>query len=270
MATYVHDGLTFDYTDSGSGEPVVLLHGFPEDAASWARVVALLQDAGLRTIVPDQRGYSPGAVPPRRGDYTIDKLSGDVIALLDALGLDRAHIVGHDWGGAVAWDLAARHPLRVASAVSLATPHPLAMVWSYGRSRQLLRSWYMGLFQLPWLPERTSARVLERTLRASGLNAGEARRLAARYADPRALKGPMNWYRGLPLSQLPTDPVVRVPTSFVWGRRDPYLGRAAAEKTVDFVAADYAFIELDAAHWLPQEQPEAVAAAVLARGSRAG
>ena len=128
----------------------------------------------------------------------------------------------------------------------------------------------MGLFQLPWLPERTSARVPERTLRASGLNAGEARRLAARYADPRALTGPMNWYRGLPLSQLPTDPVVRVPTTFVWGRRDPYLGRAAAEKTVDFVAADYAFIELDAAHWLPQEQPEAVAAAVVARVSRAG
>lgn len=265
MARFTHDGLTFDYADEGAGEPVVLLHGFPEDAASWNRVTPLLHEAGLRTLTPDQRGYTPDATPRRRGDYTIDKLSGDVVALLDALGLDRAHIVGHDWGAGIAWDVATRHPRRVASVVALATPHPRALAWSYGRSTQLLRSWYIGLFQLPWLPERASAAALERSLRASGLNETDIRRYAAKYADPASLTGPMNWYRGLPLSQLATDPIVRVPTTYVWGSRDPYLGRAAAEKTGDFVAADYRFIELDASHWLPQDAAPAVAAAIIER-----
>lgn len=265
MPTYTHDGLTLDYTDAGAGEPVVLLHGFPEDAASWGRVAPRLHEAGLRTLAPDQRGYSPGAVPPRRGDYTIDKLSGDVIALLDAAGLDRAHMVGHDWGAGVAWDLATRHPGRVASLTALATPHPLALTWSYTRSNQMLRSWYMGLFQLPWLPEWGSARVLERTLRSSGLNESDARRYAERFATPASLTAPMNWYRGLVLSQLATDPIVRVPTTYVWGSGDAYLGRAAAEKTRDFVAADYRFVELDASHWLPQNEPDAVASAIIDR-----
>lgn len=265
MPTYTHDGLTFDYLDAGAGEPVVLLHGFPEDAASWGRVVPRLHAAGLRTLAPDQRGYSRGAAPRRRGDYTIDRLSGDVVALLDAVGADRAHVVGHDWGAGVAWDLATRHPRRVASLVALATPHPLALAWSYPRSGQVLRSWYMGAFQVPWLPERAAARILGRTLRSSGLNAADARRYAEKYADPANLSGPMNWYRALPLSQLATDPIVRVPTTYVWGSRDAYLGRAAAEKTRDFVAADYRFVELDSSHWLPQDQPDAVASAIVDR-----
>lgn len=265
MATFEHDGLTFDYRDEGDGEPVVLLHGFPEDAQSWDRVVPHLHAAGLRTLVPDQRGYSPRANPKRRGDYTIDKLSGDVVALLDAVGLDRAHIVGHDWGGGVAWDLATRHPRRVASLVALATPHPLAVVWSFRRSNQALRSWYMGFFQLPWLPERSAAPFLERSLRATGLNPADAQRYATKYAHPASLTGPMNWYRALPLSQLSTDAVVRVPTTYIWGTRDAYLGRPAAERTAHYVEADYRFLPLDATHWLPQDQPQAVASAIIDR-----
>jgi len=265
VPTYTHDGLTFDYFDAGSGEPVVLLHGFPEDADSWDQVATRLQAAGLRTLAPEQRGYSPGARPPRRGDYTIDKLSGDVIALLDAVGLDRAHVVGHDWGAGVAWDLATRHPRRVASLVALATPHPVAVLASSWRSGQLLRSWYMGFFQLPWLPERASVRVLERTLLRTGLNPADAGRYAERFADPRELTAPMNWYRAIPLSLLATDRIVRVPTTYLWGNRDPYLGRVAATRTAEFVAADYRFVELDARHWLPQNHPDAVASAIIDR-----
>lgn len=265
MPTYRHAGLTFDYRDAGAGEPVVLLHGFPEDAACWDRVVPLLHQADLRTITPDQRGYSPGATPKRRRDYTIDRLTGDVVALLDHLGLERAHIVGHDWGGGVAWSLAMMYPERVASLVALATPHPAAMVWSLTRSTQGLRSYYMLLFQLPWLPERLSARSMERMLGASGLDAGEARRYALRYADPTRLTGPLNWYRALPFSGRMPDPMVTVPTTYLWGRRDGFLGPEAATKTGDFVAGDYTFVEVDATHWLPENDPEDVADAIIAR-----
>lgn len=263
MPTYAHDGLTFDYRDEGAGEPVVLLHGFPEDSAIWDKVTPLLHAAGMRTLAPDQRGYSPGAVPHRRRDYAISKLVDDVIALLDAVGIDRAHVVGHDWGGGVAWMLAIRHPDRIASLTALATPHPAALQWSYLHSAQGLRSWYMLAFQLPWLPERLSAPGLARTLRASGLNPAEAERIGQRYADPGRLTGPMNWYRALPFSGRMGDPIVRVPTTYLWGRRDGFLGAEAAHKTEEFVAADYRFIELDATHWLPEDAPEDVAAAIV-------
>lgn len=265
MPTFRHDGLIFDYHDTGQGEPVILLHGFPEDAASWDQVAVLLHQQDLRTIALDQRGYSLRAAPKRRRDYGIDKLTGDVVALLDHMGLERATIVGHDWGGAVAWALALRHPERVTSLVALSTPHPSAMQWALTRSTQGLRSYYMLLFQLPWLPERLSARTLERTLRTTGLTEIEARRYGVKYADPQRLTGPLNWYRALPFAGRVGDPMVRVPTTYVWGRRDFALGAEAARKTADFVTADYRFVELDATHWLPENDPADVADAIIDR-----
>lgn len=263
MPTFHHAGLTFDYLDEGTGEPVVLLHGFPEDATSWRRVAPLLHAGGLRTLAPNQRGYSPGAVPDRRRDYRIGLLSADVLALLDAAGIEQAHVVGHDWGGAVAWDLGMRHSDRVKSLVILSTPHPSAMLWSLPRSAQALRSTYMVAFQMPRLPERFMAREMERGLRSGGLNASDARRYAEKYADPAGLTGPLNWYRAIPFGTRPT--AVRVPTTYVWGRRDLYLGAAAAHKTGDFVRADYRFVDLDATHWLPEDAADAVADTILDR-----
>ena len=231
MPTYTHDGLTFDYFDAGSGEPVVLLHGFPEDADSWDQVATRLQAAGLRTLAPEQRGYSPGARPPRRGDYTIDKLSGDVIALLDAVGLDRAHVVGHDWGAGVAWDLATRHPRRVASLVALATRTQSRCWRRRGGRGSCCAAGTWGSSSAAMAARRASVRVLERTLLRTGLNPADAGRYAERFADPRELTAPMNWYRAIPLSLLATDRIVRVPTTYLWGNRDPYLGRVAATRT---------------------------------------
>lgn len=131
----------------------------------------------------------------------------------------------------------------------------------------------MVAFQLPWAPERLVARLLPGTLRASGLDVATADRYAARFRDPRALRGPLNWYRGIPFGverDVPRpDPVVRVPTTFVRGSRDDFLGPEAARKTADFVAADYSFVEVDASHWLPESEPETVAAAILDRVSGA-
>src|SRR5690349_17488584 len=144
--------LVFDVTDSGppDGEVVVLLHGYPENRTSWSAMTPLLTAEGYRVLAPDQRGYSPTARPRRRRDYRASELVADTLALVDASGAERVHVVGHDWGGAVAWAFAAAHPERVQTVTSLTTPHPRAMQAAMLRSAQLLKSWYMLMFQLPW------------------------------------------------------------------------------------------------------------------------
>lgn len=268
------DGLVFDVVDEGpgDGDAVVLLHGFPADGSSWGRVTPHLHAAGLRTLAPDQRGYSRGARPARRRDYVLDELVADVVALMDTAELDTAHVVGHDLGGTVAWGLASAVPHRLRSLTVLSTPHPAAFVQAIGSSDQAMRSWYMLAAQLPVLPEVTLRRRLGRQLRRSGLSALDAARYAARMAEPGALSAALNWYRAMPWAmRSPTVRRIGVPTTYVWGNRDVALGRRGAELTVDFVTADYRFVELDAGHWLPEEHADEVAPHVLerVRGSHA-
>src|SRR3712207_4261017 len=167
--------MTFDVRDAGpdDGEPVVLLHGFPQDATAWDRVAPALHQHGLRTLAPDQRGYSPMARPRGRACYRLRETTGDVLALLEAAGLDSAHVVGHDWGGLVAWALGAWHPKRVRTLTALSVPHPAAMTAAMLASDQALRSSYAGFFQLPVVPERLllagNGAVLRRVLRSGGL-----------------------------------------------------------------------------------------------------
>src|SRR5664279_1537203 len=189
LQQFDRDGLTFDVLDQGpaDGEAVVLLHGFPQNAACWHRIAPRLHEAGLRTLAPDQRGYSPAAVPPGAAAYTVQDLALDVIALLDAAGLARVHLVGHDWGGVVAWAVAGRYPQRLHSLTSLSTPHPTAFGWAATHGTQALRSWYMGLFQLPWLPERVLQRTLAGTLKRSGMPDDDVAACMQRMADPQLL-----------------------------------------------------------------------------------
>lgn len=266
ITSFGHDGLTFEVTDAGptDGVPVLLLHGFPADRSSWERVAPLLHDAGLRTYAPDQRGYSAGARPRGRAAYRLEHLVADVTALIDATGHERVHLVGHDWGGGIAWLLAGHHPERVASLTALSTPHPAALKRAARSLRQAARSWYIGAFQVPYLPERVLAGAFRPIWSATGLPRRDVERYAAHLADPAALTGPVNWYRALRDSHVPARPV-EVPATLVWGARDVALGRDAAELTREFVTGPYAFIELDAGHWLPESEPDACAAAVLDR-----
>jgi pimeloyl-ACP methyl ester carboxylesterase len=148
-------GLVFDTLVAGppTGEPVVLLHGFPQTAACWIRVAQALAAAGYRVLAPDQRGYSPGARPAAVRAYRMPELVADVLALAEAAGAARFHLVGHDWGGAVAWALAGRHPERVATLTSVSTPHPRAFAAALLTGGQLPRSAYIGFFRIPRLPE---------------------------------------------------------------------------------------------------------------------
>lgn len=291
MDRYTRAGLEFLVRDDGpaDGAPVVLLHGFPQDASSWHRVAPVLHAAGLRTLAPDQRGYSPGARPRGRAAYRVGELVEDVVALLDAAAVGQAHLVGHDWGGGVAWMVAAWRPERVASLTVLSTPHPAALTWAFTHSDQWRRSWYMLAFQLPLLPEHLLAGRVAGLLRDSGLG-DDAARYAQRFDTAPSLYGPIGWYRAAPptvglVGQVrrrlapsaapgatsgPRAPGsahrrVRVPTTYVWGNRDFALGRAAAERTARHVAGDYRFVELDAGHWLPERRPVEVAAAILDR-----
>lgn len=264
-----HDGLVFDVTDEGplDGEVVVLLHGFPHDRTSWTGIAPLLHAAGYRTLALDQRGYSPRARPAGRAAYTSEKLVGDVLALADAAGAPRFHVVGHDWGGGVAWALGGAHQERVATVTSLSTPHPGAL-FAAVRSRdldQLKRSWYMGFFQLPWLPERLLRDRIVRLLRGGGLPREVAEHYAARMAEPGALTAALNWYRAIPWSRNVARRC-RVPATLVWGARDVALGRRAVEHTHEWCLAAYELVVLeDEGHGLPELAPQACADAILRR-----
>jgi len=258
-------GLSFEVRDSGpsGGQPVVLLHGFPQDETCFDDVVPVLHEAGLRTLVPAQRGYSPAARPPGRAAYRLQECVADVLALFDAAGVGTAHVVGHDWGGIVAWLLGHQHADRLRSLVVLSVPHPRAMAAAMLRSRQALQSSYMAFFQLPWLPELVLPRVLRRGLARSGLPDAAADRYLRRLREPGALTAALNWYRALPWSlSAPTGPIP-VPTTFVWGRADPAVSRTAAELTGRHVQGRYRFEILDAGHWLPETRPADIATLIV-------
>lgn len=267
MQWFDRKGFRFPVHDTGpsDGIPVILLHGFPQDASTFDRVVPVLHPQGLRTLVPLQRGYAASARPPHRWDYRLAELVGDVVALIDATGHRAAHVVGHDWGATVGWSLAARHPDRVHTLTALSVPHPAAFLEAFLRSDQAVKSAYIAMFQFPVLPELVLRRTLESTLTRSGLPAQDSARYCASMAGG-ALTAALHWYRALLVSGLRSAAgAITVPTSYVWGRRDFALGEVGALRTEAHVSADYRFVPLDAGHWLPETQPEQVAAAILDR-----
>jgi len=259
MDSFSRGDLVFDVRDSGpaDGDPVVLLHGFPQDSSAFDRLGPVLHSAGLRTLAPDQRGYSPRARPEGRAAYVMREVVDDVLALLDAAGLSSAHVVGHDWGGIAAWALAAWHPWRVRTVTALSVPHPAAMAHAMVHSDQALRSAYIAFFQLPLVPERVllagDGAVLRKTLRSGGLPEERVDAYVARLQEPGALTAALNWYRALPLGARTPVGTVRVPTLHVWGADDAFLGRAATEASREFVAAPYALEVLEGVnHWIPE------------------
>jgi len=247
---------------------VVLLHGFPQFADSWDELLPLLTGHGYRTIAPDQRGYSPHARPSGRGAYRIDELVADAVAVIDqCAGGGPVHLVGHDWGAAIAWALAGAHPAKVAGLTALSVPHPAAFLSSFLTSSQALHSWYMLFFQLPWLPERIGrSRLGARWLISSGQTPGRVERDLTRLAAPGALTGPLNYYRAMPLLRPTTARrPVRVPTLFIWSDGDIAITRRAATRCARWVRdAPYQFEVLDGvSHWIPEQAPQRLAELML-------
>ena len=266
-------GLTFDVQVDGpaQGDPVLLLHGFPQNSTEWRAVAARLQAAGYQTIAPDQRGYSPGARPEDVREYRMDRLVSDAVALLEHRGLASAHVVGHDWGAAVAWSLTAAHPERVRTLTAISVPHPAAFAAALRSERdQRRKSAYMLFLRRPKTPERVllafDARAMRRLLRRSGMSKAEIQGYVEPLQQPGALTAALNWYRASSGRVAAATPPVTRPTTFLWSDRDPAIGRGSAEACGQYVESNYRFVELNGLnHWLPDQAPDRVAEAILAR-----
>ena len=270
LSTLEHDGLTFDVFDEGpvDGEVVVLLHGFPERSSCWRHVAPLLHARGYRTVAMDQRGYSPGARPPRRRDYTLALLAGDIAALIERVG-GPVHLVGHDLGAANAWVVATRRPDLVRTLTAISVPHPAAYAVSAVTTPQLLKAWYILFFQLPLLPE-LGARTpgpFDRALRKAGMTSDDVARFRREIVDNGAFGPALRWYRALPFSaRAIRGGRVSVPTTLLWSDQDAALSRWSVARNDKYVAAPYEFVTLaGVTHWIPTEAPEACVEAVLER-----
>ena len=266
-------GLTFDVDVAGpdGGAAVLLLHGFPQNRSMWRGITPRLHAAGLRTIAPDQRGYSPGARPEAVEAYRITECADDAIALLDSLDVPSAHVVGHDWGAVAGWFAAGRHPERVRTLTAVSVPHPAAYAAALREDiTQKLRSSYIGLFRLKGIAEAVLGALDGRALRlmftGSGLGTSRVDDYVAPLLAPGALTRALSWYRAMSADELVGLAPVDRPTTHVWSDGDGAVDRSAAERCAAYVTGPYRFVELNGVtHWIADQAPDALADAVLDR-----
>jgi pimeloyl-ACP methyl ester carboxylesterase len=265
------NGITLHVVQAGptDGPLVILLHGFPEFWFGWHRQIPALAEAGFRVWVPDQRGYNLSDKPAGVQAYGMRCLSADIIGLIDAAGVERASVVGHDWGAAVAWSLGQYAPQRLHRLAVLNVPHPAVMARFLRNSRQQLRrSWYIFFFQIPWLPERLLARRMGELLRRSSHPDTFPDPLLALYQtaweQPGALTGMINWYRAIFRTGLRRKrgagklPLIPVPTRLLWGVQDVALLPAMAQPSIERCEDGELTFFPQATHWLQHDEPEAV------------
>ena len=256
------------FAENPDGEGVILLHGFPETSIMWEPLMDRLAASGFRVVAFDQRGYSPGARPLRINAYTSGRLAADVIAVAAAVGFDRFHVIGHDFGGAIAWITADHFPKAVMSVTSLSTPHPAALAEALETpAAQWADSSYVLLYRLPWLPELFLGFNRASYLRHRNwqwLPPEQREEYARVFGEPGALRGALNWYRAFQFDS--HDPLGKItqPALFIWGNEDGAFGRVAANKTANYVDGPYQQLSLKAGHQLMLEVPEQVNEAVLA------
>jgi pimeloyl-ACP methyl ester carboxylesterase len=245
------------------GELVLLLHGFPQTSASWREQITALGAAGYRAVAPDQRGYSPRARPIELAAYAMPELVGDVIGFADALGAERFHLVGHDWGGAVAWQVAGRHPDRLHTLAVVSTPHPEALRRAYRGDLggdQAQRSGYMTFFRQPDSQDRmleNDAAVFRLLFAGSGMPEGREQPYIEALGTPQALGAALNWYRAASVDDPDGLGPITTPTLYVWSTDDVALGTEAAQATAQCVEGPYRFAVLEGvSHWIAEQAPD--------------
>ena len=278
------NGLTFRARVAGpeDGRVVLLLHGFPQTSRCWAAQLDALATAGYRAVAVDQRGYSPGARPDDPAAYAMDHLIDDVLGIVDALDADQVDLVGHDFGGSVAWTVAGHHPDRVRTLTIASTPHPVAFVRAYQArdatpSDQNQRSGYMRAFR-----EAPRGQIEAQLLAdgAAGLRQAYAglpeASIAAHIEDmsaPGVLVAAVDWYRAMSAKASVAVPPCPAPTLYVWSDRDSSIGRAAADATEELVTGPYDFVVLEGvSHWIPEQAAATFTPLLLAHlaGRRSG
>jgi pimeloyl-ACP methyl ester carboxylesterase len=265
-------GFVFDALEAGprTGDPVVFLHGFPQTSHCWHRILPIVADAGYHVLAPDQRGYSPRARPQPVDAYRRDELVEDVLAFADFMGADRVHVVGHDWGALVAWQLAGRRSERIRSVTALSVPHPRAMfqaVQPGSVSDQRQRSSYVELFraegsELGMLAnEATGLRLV---YVGAGLSEAEAAPYLEAVGNVETLRAALNWYRAARLIDIEGLGPVTVPVLFVWSTNDPAISREAAMGCGEYVDGPFRSEVLEGvSHWIPEQAADEVSRMLL-------
>jgi pimeloyl-ACP methyl ester carboxylesterase len=264
------NGMTFQCRTCGienSGEPVILMHGFPETSHMWQELMMLLATKGYRCLAPDLRGYSPGARPKDIKSYGIDKIASDIIALADSVGFQKIQLIGHDWGAACGWTVVELYPDRVNSWSALSVPHMKA--WDNARKtdeEQKKKGWYIKLFQFPRIPEFGFGYILKIKGLPNKLykysSPEEVKEYIKVFKTKDAREAVINWYRAN--KELPIRyGNVNIPTLHIWGNEDIAFGRSGIKATKNYMRGDYELLELKAGHMLIQEKFQEVSGAIL-------
>jgi pimeloyl-ACP methyl ester carboxylesterase len=253
------NGLSFHVVDEGTGDDVVLLlHGFPDSSYLWRKQIPALTGAGFRVIAPDLRGFGQSEKPQEVGAYAMRTLVGDVNGILDALGVERAHVVGHDWGASLAWAFAGTMPGRVHKLVAMAVGHPRAFARSMLTSSQGLRAWYMGFFRIPGVSERLLSRDGFALFRR-GFRSPDIDRNIESLSEPGALTAGLNWYRAnVRLTRRPHLPNVSAPTMGIWGSKDVALTERQMRTSEEFVGGPFRYERIEAGHWMMLTRPDRI------------
>ncbi len=272
----ITNGIRMHYVTQGQGPLVVLLHGFPEFWYSWRYQIPVLAAQGYKVVAPDLRGYNDSD-KPRRG-YDVPTLLRDIKGLIEGLGYEKAVIVGHDWGGVLAWAFPMRYPHMTERLIVLNAPHPWAFQRELRHAKQLRMSWYVLAFQIPWLPDyllaRHHARLIGQTIyRIAVRKEAFPPDVLLRYQDamskPRAITSALNYYRNLmrrgifrPMSRN-TQRSIEVPTLLIWGEQDVALSIELTKDLEQWVPNIQVQLIADSGHWVQQEQPELVNHSIL-------
>jgi pimeloyl-ACP methyl ester carboxylesterase len=260
-------GLEFHVVDEGRGPPVLLLHGFPDSSHLWRHQIPVLVSAGYRVIAPDLRGFGKSARPVGVENYAFPNLVGDVAGLLGALGIDRAHVVGHDWGSALAWVFASVMPERVLSLTAISVGHPL--VFASLPITQRERSWYALFFQFEGVAEQLLVRNEWALFKEIMRGQGDMDYAIAELSRPGALTAALGWYRAnsapaLQLAEPVPLPNVKAPTLGIWSDGDVYLVEEGLLRSEALVDASYRYEKVTGAgHWIPVDAPEKLNALLL-------
>ncbi len=250
-----------------SGPPVILLHGFPEFWYGWNKQIHLLANAGMRVIVPDQRGYNLSDKPKGVSAYRLDILAGDVIRLMDTLGIQKVNLCGHDWGGVVAWAAAALYPDRIERLAVLDAPYPTGVVRNMlVRPPQIFKSAYILFFQLPSLPEamfkrenwKTLVENMRSTSREGTFSAEDFKYYREAWGQENAMTSMLNWYRALARGSNFLSKTLRImqPTLLLWGANDFALGVELAKVSIKFCDQGQLEVFENVGHWIQHEEPE--------------
>jgi pimeloyl-ACP methyl ester carboxylesterase len=268
------NGIRFHCVTAGDGPLVLLLHGFPQFWYGWRHQIPALASR-FKVVAPDLRGYNDTTKPPRVADYRTGVLAGDVARLVRAFGYEKAHLVGHDWGGGVVWTTALQHPQVVAKLAVLNCPHPaLFMKALRSNLRQLGRSWYIFFFQIPAIPELVfrlfPQRIVERTFRGLAIRKEtftdeDLRHFRKALEKPGALTAAINYYRATfrnftAIRELERAPeVIGAPTLLIWAENDAALGRELTYGMEPLFGGPFRIHYVpECSHWVNEEQPELV------------